>query len=231
MLLMHLPWQSAMQTSYASKGIDIMIATLGGKVLLKGLSSTVIDVSGVGYEVFVTTDTLSQLPDLGEETFLYIHTHVREDAIVLYGFVDEDEKEMYLSLTTVSGIGPKLALAVLSGMRVADLCRAIVGRDIKQLTTLQGVGKKTAERICVELKDKVGHLAESIAVEQSGGIKVTAPGTSSAVYDVISALSNLGYSDPICRQALASVKKRIGDDVFYELSVEDLLRECLRTLA
>ena len=109
-----------------------------GKSCSKGLSSTVIDVSGVGYEVFVTTDTLSRLPDLGEDTFLFIHTHVREDAIVLYGFVDEDEKEMYLSLTTVSGIGPKLALAVLSGMRVSDLCRAIVAKGHQAADDLAG---------------------------------------------------------------------------------------------
>jgi len=207
-----------------------MIATLTGKVLLKGLDRAVIDVAGVGYEVFVTTDTLTRLPDSSEDAFLHIYTQVREDAIVLYGFMELEEKEMFLHLTSVSGIGPKLGLAALSGMRVNELCRAIAARDVKLLTSLQGVGKKTAERICVELKDKVGDLAggdfETVA---AGGD--AAPGTSSAVADVLSALGNLGYGDPVCRKSLTAVKKRLGDEAFYALSVEELLRECLRSLA
>ncbi len=207
-----------------------MIAALSGKILLKGMDRAIIDVAGVGYEVQLTTETLSRLPDKEEETFLYIHTHVREDAIVLYGFLDEDEKEMYLTLTSVSGVGPKLGLSILSGMRVVDLCQAIGANDIKRLTGLHGVGKKTAERICVDLKDKVGHLGstESLTQTEAG---TSTPGSSSSVLDAISALSNLGYSDPVSRQALSAVKKQLGDDTFYELSVEALLRECLRALA
>jgi len=207
-----------------------MIATLTGKVQIKGLDRVVIDVSGVGYEVFLTTDTLTRLADSSEDVFLHIYTQVREDAIVLYGFLDTEEKEMFLYLTSVSGIGPKLALAALSGMRVAELCRAIAARDIRLLTSLQGVGKKTAERICVELKDKVGDLAAGSVdlVETAGGRD---PGASSAVADVLSALGNLGYSDPVSRKSLTSVKRRLGDDAFYGLSVEELLRECLRSLA
>ena len=207
-----------------------MIATLTGKVLIRGLDRAVIDVGGVGYEVFLTTDGLTRLPDSSDEVFLHISTQVREDAIVLYGFLDSEEKEMFLHLTSVSGIGPKLGLAALSGMRVAELCRAIAARDIKLLSSLQGVGKKTAERICVELKDKVGDLV-------GGGIEMvettgeSGPGASSAVADVLSALGNLGYSDPVSRKSLTSVKRRLGDDAFYALSVEDLLRECLRSLA
>lgn len=207
-----------------------MIATLTGKVLLKGLNRAVIDVSGVGYEVFVTTETLTRLPDSSEDAFLHIYTQVREDAIVLYGFMDVEEKEMFLYLTSVSGIGPKLGLAALSGMRVNELCRAIAAKDIKLLTTLQGVGKKTAERICVELKDKVGELAAGGDFEPVDGGVDAAPGTSSAVADVLSALGNLGYSDPVCRKSLTSVKKRLGDEAFYSLPVEALLRECLRSM-
>ena len=206
-----------------------MIATLTGKVLIKGLDRVVIDVSGVGYEVFLTTDALTRLPDSSEEIFLHIYTQVREDAIVLYGFLETEDKEMFLYLTSVSGIGPKLGLAALSGMRVAELCRAIAARDIRLLTSLQGVGKKTAERICVELKDKVGDLAAG------GDLVVTAgdvaPGASSAVADVLSALGNLGYNDPVSRKSLTAVKRRLGDEAFYGLSVEELLRECLRSLA
>ncbi len=206
-----------------------MIATLTGKVLIKGLDRVVIDVSGVGYEVFLTTDALTRLPDSSEEIFLHIYTQVREDAIVLYGFLETEDKEMFLYLTSVSGIGPKLGLAALSGMRVAELCRAIAARDIRLLTSLQGVGKKTAERICVELKDKVGDLAAGgDLVETAGDV---APGASSAVADVLSALGNLGYNDPVSRKSLTAVKRRLGDEAFYGLSVEELLRECLRSLA
>ena len=207
-----------------------MIATLTGKVLVKGLDRAVIDVAGVGYEVFLTTDTLARLPDTGEEVFLHIYTQVREDAIVLYGFLDTDEKEMFLHLTSVSGVGPKLGLAALSGMRVAELCRAIAARDIRLLTSLQGVGKKTAERICVELKDKVGELAAG-TVELVEATGTAGPSATTAVADVLSALTNLGYSDPVSRKSLTSVKRRLGDETFYALSVEELLRECLRSLA
>ncbi|MBT8353412.1 MAG: Holliday junction branch migration protein RuvA [Desulfofustis sp.] len=207
-----------------------MIATLTGKVLIRGLDRAVIDVAGVGYEVFLTTDGLTRLPDSSEEVFLHISTQVREDAIVLYGFLDSEEKDMFLHLTSVSGIGPKLGLAALSGMRVAELCRAIAARDIKLLSSMQGVGKKTAERICVELKDKVGDLVaggvELVETTGDGG-----PGASSTVADVLSALGNLGYSDPVSRKSLTSVKRRLGDETFYALSVEDLIRECLRSMA
>lgn len=195
------------------------------------MDRVIIDVSGVGYEVYSTTETLARIPDRGEDVFLHIHTHVREDAIVLYGFLDEDEKGMYLTLTSVSGVGPKLSLAILSGIKVADLCRAIAAKDIKRLTGLQGVGKKTAERICVDLKDKIGSFGsaeDGVFIDESGA---QSPATSSAVMDALSALSNLGYPDPVCRRALASVKNRLGEQTFYELSVEELLRECLRTLA
>ena len=198
--------------------------------MIRGLDRAVIDVGGVGYEVFLTTDGLTRLPDSSDEVFLHISTQVREDAIVLYGFLESEEKQMFLHLTSVSGIGPKLGLAALSGMRVAELCRAIAARDIKLLSSLQGVGKKTAERICIELKDKVGDLV-------AGGIDLvettaeSAPGASSTVADVLSALGNLGYSDPVSRKSLTSVKRRLGDETFYGLSVEDLIRECLRSLA
>ncbi len=206
-----------------------MIATLTGKVLIKGLDRAVIDVSGVGYEVFLTTETLTRLPDSSEEVFLHIYTQVREDAIVLYGFLKTEEKEMFLYLTSVSGIGPKLGLAALSGMRVEELCRAIAAKDISLLTSLQGVGKKTAERICVELKDKVGDLAAGADLLETAG--EVAHGASSAMADVLSALGNLGYSDPVSRKSLTAVKRRHGDEAFYGLSVEELLRECLRSLA
>ena len=208
-----------------------MIAALTGKVLIKALDRVVVDVAGVGYEVFLTTDGLAKLPDSSTDVFLHIHTQVRDDAIVLYGFLESEEKEMFLHLITVSGVGPKLGLAALSGMRVANLCRAIAARDIKLLSTLQGVGKKTAERICVELKDKVGYLAAGSGLDSLDTGGAVSPGSSSVVADVLSALGNLGYSDPVCRKSLTSVKRRLGDEAFYSLAVEELLRECLRSMA
>lgn len=209
-----------------------MIAALIGRVLSIGSDKVVVDVSGVGYEVFLTTEALSRLPEKGGEVFLHIHTQVREDAITLYGFPEEDEKEMFLTLKTVSGIGPKLALGVLSGIKVGELCSAIVEGDVKRLTTLQGIGKKTAERICVELKDKVAAIG-SYAPQSSGAPSDVSGsvGAGSAVSDALSALTNLGYPDPVARQTLAKVKKQLGDDVFASLGVEDLLRETLRSLA
>ena len=207
-----------------------MIATLSGKLLFRYADRVVVEVGGVGYEVYLSIDGISRAGDLHEETFLFIHTHVREDAIVLYGFIEEEEKEMFLILKTVSGIGPKLALAILSGLRVADLSRAIAAKDIKLLTSIQGVGKRTAERLCVELKEKVDHLVSG--VHEEGGARVeTIGGSGSVQADVISALINLGYPDPVVRQALVAVKKRVGEEAFAEMVLEEMLKEGLRALA
>ena len=208
-----------------------MIAALTGIILSKNADRVVVDVNGVGYEVFLSTDGIARMVERGETVVLHIHTNVREDAITLFGFLEEQEKELFLILKTVSGIGPKLALAMLSGLRVDDICQAIMSQDIKRLTTLQGVGKKTAERICVDLKEKVGHLS-------SGGMIVgDAVGPSSGTYvgtvvaDALSALTNLGYPDPVAREAIGSVRRQKGDELFDGLSVEDLIREALRSLA
>lgn len=206
-----------------------MIATLTGVVQAIYTDRAVIDVRGVGYEVFLSADGVSRLPEKGGETFLHIHTNVREDAFILFGFPEEDEKEMFLTLKTVSGIGPKLALGILSGMRVPELCQAITDKDIKRLTTLQGVGKKTAERVCVELKDKVSGF--STTGVETVGKQPGLSGGGSNVMDAISALCNLGYNDPVAREALTSVKRRLGEETFVTLSVEDMIREGLKALA
>ncbi len=207
-----------------------MIATLTGRVFSKGFDRAVVDVAGVGYEVILSTDCVARMPDKGEDVFFYVHTNVREDAITLFGFLEEQEKELFLILKTVSGIGPKLALAMLSGLRVGDICQAISGGDIKRLTTLPGVGKKTAERICVDLKDKVAHLVSGTVPLQGGGNMVVAAAGSAAA-DAISALVNLGYPDGIARGALGKVKKQLGEEVFSTEKVEVLIREALRALA
>jgi holliday junction DNA helicase RuvA len=207
-----------------------MIATLAGKLLLRYADRVIVEVGGVGYEVFLSVDGLSRVGDLHDDAFLFIHTHVREDAIILYGFVEEEEKEMFLILKTVSGIGPKLALAILSGMRVGDLSRAIAARDIKLLTSLQGVGKRTAERLCVELKEKVGHLASGAVDGNESGIVINST-AGSVQADALSALVNLGYPDPVARQALIKVKKRVGEESFSQMPLEEMLKEGLRALA
>lgn len=206
-----------------------MIATLSGRVQAIYGDRAVVDVQGVGYEVFLSTDGLSRLPEKGGELLLHIHTHVREDAFILYGFIQEEEKELFLILKTVSGIGPKLALAMLSGMAVGELCQAIGGGDVKLLTTLQGVGKKTAERICVDLKDKLGHLALPVSEGEVAAKPSVIAG--SAVADALSALANLGYSDPVARDALTAVKRNAGEVQFAEFGVEELIREGLKALA
>jgi len=207
-----------------------MIATLTGRVLAKSVDRAVVDVGGVGYEVFLSTDGVARMPEKGGEVFLYIHTNVREDAITLFGFLDEEEKELFLVLRTVTGIGPKSALTMLSGMRVAEICRAILDGDIKRLTMLPGVGKKTAERICVELKEKVAHLSSGMSAMSSQGMEVIVVAGSVAA-DALSALTNLGYPDAVARKALETVKKQQGEEVFAQMRIEILIREALRTLA
>ncbi len=210
-----------------------MIAAINGNLLYLHSDRAVIDVNGVGYEVFMSTDAISRMPEAGAKVFLHIHTNVREDAITLYGFQSAEEKELFLVLRTVSGIGPKVALAMLSGLRVEPLCNAIIAGDVKLLTTLQGIGKKTAERICVELKEKVTHLAGGSA---EAGVQATFSGGAigaggSTVSDAVSALTNLGYGEGEARTALTRVKKEAGQEAFAAMSVEDLLRLALRTLA
>jgi len=207
-----------------------MIATLTGRVFSKGFDRAVVDVAGVGYEVILSTDSVARMPEKGEDAFFYIHTNVREDAITLFGFLEEQEKELFLILKTVSGIGPKLALAMLSGLRVGDICQAISGGDIKRLTTLPGVGKKTAERICVDLKDKVSHLVSGTVTVQDGSSGMVAV-EGSVVADALSALMNLGYPDGVARGALGKVKKQLGEEEFHIQKVEVLIREALRALA
>ncbi len=206
-----------------------MIASLTGTVQYIATDRCIVDVSGVGYEVFWSTEGLSCLPEKGGEVFLHVHTNVREDAIILFGFGERVETEMFLTLKTVSGIGPKLALAVLSGMQVDVLCRAISTEDVKALTTISGVGKKTAERLCMELKDKVGDL--QTATSELSGITPVDSGDRASLGDALSALVNLGYPENVAADALGQVKSRLGDEVFNSMKVEELIREGLRALA
>ncbi|HEB51108.1 MAG TPA: Holliday junction branch migration protein RuvA [Desulfobulbus sp.] len=207
-----------------------MIATLRGILAHKQSGLVVIDVQGVGYEVLVSGRTCDRLPAAGEEIFLHIQTNVREDAITLYGFADQEEKELFLLLNTVSGIGPKLALAILSGMGARELCRAINGKDMARLTALSGVGKKTAQRLCMELGEKVVALAAPVSGPVAAGPAEAHTAEGAAMEDAASALINLGYPQAMAWQALRSVQQR-DPEAAAAMEVAELIREALRALA
>jgi len=206
-----------------------MISCLRGELFHKSPEKVTILVNGVGYEVFLSSTSLEKLPQLGEDVFLYTFTYVREDTLTLFGFADPDEKKMFLLLINVSGVGPKLALSILSGIRPVDLARSIATKDIMRLTGLSGVGKKTAERLCLDLKDKVGLIAggDEELPDFTGGSQVEG----SKEKDVISALVNLGYPQSRAYIALSGVKRRFAPETLAEMRVEELIRETLRTLA
>ena len=206
-----------------------MIASLKGELIHKSPDRVVVDVNGVGYEVYLSTASLQKMPTVGEEVFLHIHTSVREDSLTLFGFADMEEKEMFLLLINVSGVGPRLALTILSGIRPDALSRAISTKDISRLTTVSGVGKKTAERLCLDLRDKVGFML-TLDEHEAGEIVADARDHTTSA-DVISALVNLGYPSVRAHQALAVVRKRMAPEKFSALRVEELIRETLRSLA
>jgi Holliday junction DNA helicase RuvA len=206
-----------------------MIASLKGELIQKWPDKIIVDVNGVGYEVFLSSASLQKMPSGGEEVFLHIHTSVREDSLTLFGFMDMEEKEMFLLLINVSGVGPKLAMTILSGIRPDVLSRAISARDIGWLTSVSGVGKKTAERLCLDLQDKVGFMLTMD--DHIAGETVVEPGGHGVTADVISALNNLGYPSVRAHQALALVRKRMAAEEFSALRVEELLRETLRSMA
>jgi Holliday junction DNA helicase RuvA len=197
-----------------------MIAWLSGRLKRKAIDYLIVDVAGVGYQVAVPLSTYSGIPDDGADVSLHIVTHVREDSLALYGFLTEEEKALFLLLTGVSGIGPKLALAVLSSLSVRDLSRAIQASDDSTLCTISGIGKKTAARMVLELKDKVKLIMPAMPTPLSGPTAV-----SDDAEDVISALMNLGYKRPQAEEAVRKVGHgRAG------LPVEALIREALSLL-
>ena len=197
-----------------------MIATLHGVLTEKNPSRLVVDISGVGYEVSVPLSTFYALGELGAEVDLRIHTHVREDALSLFGFATQLEIDLFGRLIAISGVGPRLALAVLSGLEPPDLLRAIRDSDIVRLQGIPRVGKKTAERISLELKDK---LPSNVLLE--GETRDFENGTEQVRGDVMSALLNLGYHRPLAERA---VKEVLTGEVH---TFEETLRLVLRELA
>ena len=199
-----------------------MIAFLRGAILEKHPNRIVVDVNGVGYDVFVPLSTFYGLGDPGAAIALRIHTHVREDAFLLYGFATLLEQELFERLIGVSGIGPKVALAVLSGIEPQEFIRAIERGDLARLTAIPGVGKKTSERIVLELKDRLPRVQTAAAA--AGAAVPEAPALRD---DVVSALVNLGYHRPLAEKAAEAAIKTLGSgsDVSFERALKQALRE------
>jgi Holliday junction DNA helicase RuvA len=197
-----------------------MIAQLRGQLVDKRPNQIVVDVAGVGYQVFIPLSTFYALGELHQEVSLLVYTHVREDALALYGFVTAREKHFFELLLSASGVGPVLALKILSGMSVEELLPAVRAGDLARLTTIPGVGRKTAERIVVELRDK---LAAMEAPERERAVPA---GRTQVDADVISALVNLGYEQRAAEKAIEEGRRDAGD-----IGFESLLRATLQTLS
>jgi Holliday junction DNA helicase RuvA len=199
-----------------------VIAHLRGRIAAKQPNRIVLDVNGVGYDVSVPLSTFYGLGEEGSDTSLRIHTHVREDLLALYGFATSLELDLFERLITISGIGPKLALAVLSGIEPAELVRAIELGDVARLTAIPGVGKKTSERILIELKDRLPRLRPDISAAGADRIEPSALRD-----DVLSALVNLGYHRPLSEKAVDAAVKATPDGGF-ERTLKHALRELAR---
>ncbi|HQR34932.1 MAG TPA: Holliday junction branch migration protein RuvA [Blastocatellia bacterium] len=201
-----------------------MIAHISGKLIQKQPNSIIVDVSGIGYELNVPLSTFYELGEVGATVSLRVHTHVREDALQLFGFRTEAEKKLFLLLNSVSGIGPKLAITVLSGLSAEELIQAIRAGNLTKLTGIPGVGKKTAERMLVELKDKVAAILPPGLEDSTTSVLAHTGDTMRE--DVISALVNLGYPRAQAEKAVNAALKQTPDERF-----EAILKSALRSLA
>jgi Holliday junction DNA helicase RuvA len=187
----------------------IMIGSLRGKLIYKKPDNVIVEVSGVGYKVNVSLNTMSILPEEGNDIFMHIHTHVREDTLQLYGFTSEDEKKIFITLLGITGIGPKMALNILSGISYNDLINALETEDVAYLCRIPGLGKKTAHRLILELRGKLPTVKETV---------------DRVFEDTLSALLNLGYKKSIARESLEKAYKKGYNDI------EGLLKEALKYL-
>ena len=197
-----------------------MIAHLKGQLAYKSPEYTIVDVNGVGYQVFTPLSTYYALPNLGQTVSLRVHTRVREDELKLFGFLTEEEQTIFQKLITINKVGPRLALGILSGMSPADLFSAVMNNNIARLSTIPGVGKKTAERLTLEMKDKLADLALAMDHQPESA-------RAEGFYDdALSALVNLGYKKPEAEKALKTIYNQNGKDA----SLEDLIKESLNVL-
>ena len=204
-----------------------MIAHLSGTLLSKQATSVIVDVSGVGYEVSIPLSTFYDLEDPGSKVQLRIYTHVKEDALQLYGFKTARERELFINFISVSGIGPKLGIALLSGMSADELIACIKTNNLARLTLIPGVGKKTAERLIVDLREKMAALSTAELDERPGAAQQAAEFSSpdNVRSEALSGLMNLGYQRSAAEKAIDSALSEGGD-----ISVESVLKRSLRKL-
>ncbi|MCU1306962.1 MAG: Holliday junction helicase subunit RuvA [Acidobacteriaceae bacterium] len=189
-----------------------MIAHLRGRLLSKHPNQAVVEAGGVGYDVTISIPTFSELPKAGAEVALHIHTHVREDALSLFGFMRVEEKKLFEKLIGVSGIGPKLAITILSGMSTEFMVAAIRGNDVATLTKIPGIGKKTAERMILELRDKLDQFGVEPSISKAMPVEE----------DVMSALVNLGYQRPAAERAVAAAAGADGFEALFKEALGQL---------
>ncbi len=200
-----------------------MIAHIQGRLYFKSPEHLIIDVEGIGYQVHVPLTTFYELPDVGNTVALHIHTHVREDVLQLYGFQAQEEKALFIRLIGVAGIGPRLAVNILSGISPAELAESLLQGDLARLISIPGVGRKTAERIMVEMRDKL----PALAADRDIALSVKNAAAEAVIEDAISALVNLGYKKGLAQRAVDQAQQRLQG----EMTLERLLKESLRALA
>jgi Holliday junction DNA helicase RuvA len=201
-----------------------MIARINGSLIYKSISHVIVEANGIGYQIFIPLATFYELPDTNQKVTLHIHTHVRQDDISLFGFGTGEEKSVFELMISVSGIGPKLAMNILSGISAEELVRAVSHGNLERLVAIPGVGKKTAERMILELKDKVVKLSTYEAIYKADGdIRVY----DSIIDDVLSALVNLGYKSQRARDVLDRIIKEYPES----LTLDILLKKSLKILA
>ncbi|HPE06630.1 MAG TPA: Holliday junction branch migration protein RuvA [Smithellaceae bacterium] len=200
-----------------------MIALLSGKIAYKGISHIVVDTQGVGYRVFIPLTTFYELPEAGQAVTLHIHTSVKEDAINLFGFYTLQERELFQLMISVSGIGPKVAMNILSGITSSELLEAISGGNLAKLITIPGIGRKMAERLILELREKA---IKKMAADQIPVTDARQKRSDMIREDVLSALVNLGYKANAARDALDKVAR----DAEGELAMDQLLKKALKIL-
>jgi len=201
-----------------------MIALINGLLINKSISHVIVETNGIGYRIFVPLTTFYELPSMDQSVTLHIHTHVRQDAISLFGFGTEEEKNVFELMLSVSGIGPKLAINILSGISAEELIRAVSHGNLNRLVSIPGVGKKMAERMILELKDKMVKLSTYEAIYKADGdIEVF----DSIIDDALSALVNLGYKNQKARDVLDKIIKESSES----LTLDVLLKKALKILA
>ena len=201
-----------------------MIALISGKIVYKGISHVIVDVQGVGYRVFIPLTTFYELPETGEPITLHIHTNVKQDAINLFGFYTIQERDLFQLMISVSGIGPKMSMNILSGISAQELLGAISGGNVGKLIRIPGVGKKMAERLILELKEKV---VKKMMMEESPHVGLQNRLDDIIAEDVLSALINLGYKNNIAKDALDRALRSSEE----KMEMDKLLKKTLKFLA